>query len=107
MPNQLKHASHLLVASLVQQHFVPCVGLSLVQLHDLCGGGARAVFERDAAAQSFDATLRRHTLNFDFVNFLDAITRRSYVVREVAVVGEQQQSFGVEVETSDRMELTE
>ena len=86
MPDQLKHPSHLLVASLVQQHFVPCVGLSLVQLHDLCRRSARAVFQRDAAPQSFDATVRWHALNFDFINFLDTVTRRSYIIREVAVV---------------------
>src|SRR5215216_2584616 len=107
MPYQLKHSPHLLVASLVQQHFIPRVGLSLVQLRDLCGRCASAVFERDSTPQSFDTTIRRHPFNFHLVNFLNAVARGGDVVREVAVVCEQQQAFSVEIETSDRMKLAE
>ena len=107
MTDQLKHPSHLLVTSLVQQHFVPCVGLRLVQLRDLCGRRACAVFERDSASQSFDTAVSRHAFNFDFIDFLDAVASGGYVVCEVAIVREQQQSFGVEVETSDGMDLAE
>src|SRR5215213_875886 len=107
MSDQLKHASHLLITSLVQQHFVPRVGLCLIQLCDFCGRSASAVFQSNSTPESFDAAFRRHTLHFNFVNFLDAVTRRRYVVCEVAVVRKQQQTFSVEVETSDRMELSE
>jgi len=107
MPDQLKHPAHLLIASLVQQHFVPRVGLRLVQHLDLCRRGASAVFECDAAPQSLNPAIRRHTFNFHFVNFLDAVASGRDVVCEVAVIGEQQQTFSVEVETSNRMNLAE
>src|SRR5215213_5449398 len=107
MPDQLKHPPHLLVATLVQQHFVPRIRLGLIQLRDLCRRRASAVFERDSAPQSVDATLRRHTFDFHFVNLLDAVARGGYVGREVAVICEQQQTFSVEVETPDWMELSE
>jgi hypothetical protein len=104
VPDQLKHAPHLLIASLVQQHFKPRVRLRFIQLRDLCGLGASAVVELHASSQSLNSTLSRHALHFDFVNFLDLIASGSYKIREIAIVSEQQQTFGVEVETPDRMQ---
>src|ERR1051325_7833079 len=102
MSDQLKHATHLLVASLVKQDFKPRVRLRLVELLDSCRRGARAVFERDAASQSENPAFSRHTFDFDFVDFLDAIASRRDEVSEIAVVREQQETFGVEVEPSNR-----
>jgi hypothetical protein len=45
--------------------------------------------------------VRRHAFDFHLVDFLDSIVRGGDEVCEVAVVGEQQQTFGVEVEASD------
>src|SRR5262249_43266684 len=107
VPDQLEHATHLLVASLMKQDFVPRIRLRLVKLFDPCGRSARAVLERDAASQSLDPTVSRHAFDFDFVNFLDAIASGCDEISEVAVIREQQETFGVEVEPPDRMQLPE
>ena len=107
MTYQLKHATNLLIASLMKQHLIPRIRLRFIQLRDLCGRGASAIVESDSASQSFNSTFSRHALHFDFVNFLDAIASGGHKVCEVAVIGEQQKSFGVEVETSDWMKLVQ
>ena len=88
MTDQFKHAAHLLIATLVQHHFVPCVGLRFVELGDLRGCRASSVFEPDSTSQSFDRIVRRDAFYFNFVNLIDAVTRRGNEVCELAVVSE-------------------
>src|SRR5690348_141900 len=107
MTNQLKHATYLLVATLMKHDFIPRVCFSLTYLLDLRGGSAGAILERNAAPQSFNRSVGRHAFHLHFVNFFNLITRGSYEVGELAVVGEQQQSFGVEVETPDRIKTAQ
>src|SRR5215212_179831 len=107
MAYHLKHATHLLIASLVEQHLIPGVRLSLIQLGNLRGGSAGAVFERDSSPQSVDTGVCGHTLHFDFIDFLDPIACGGDIVREVAIVREEEQSFSVEVEASYWMKFAE
>src|SRR5215213_1537377 len=107
MTNQLKHPPHLLIASLVKQNFKPGIRLGLIQLRYLSGGRARAVVERNSSSQSLNRGVGRHTLNFNLVNLLHAIAGRRHVIRKVAIVGEQQQAFGVEVETADGIQASQ
>ena len=81
----------------MQDDLIPAVRLALIRLFYLCGCGANAVFERDAATQALNCIIGRHALDLDLVNFRHTVARRRDEVRELAIVRQQQQAFGVEV----------
>ena len=62
----------------------------------------RPVVELDALAQRAQRARRGHALDLGEVLLLDAVARMREQLRELAVVGEHQQAFGVAVEAADR-----
>src|SRR5207248_1394807 len=104
---QIKHAAYLLIAPLAQNDLEPGVRPGLVEFSDFSRGGARAVFETHPAPKSRDLILRRHALHLHLVNLPHVVARRRDVVRQLAVVRQNQKALCVEVETTDGVESSE
>src|SRR5436190_1853236 len=95
-----------------QPHFVPAVAFVLApacrasgRLHalDLARHGALAV-DGDAALQLADDALVGDAAHLHVIRLHRSMLRMRDLEREVAVVGEQQQSFRLIVETADRID---
>src|ERR1051326_3676181 len=67
----------------------------------ISGRGARTFVESDSAPQTFDLLFRRHALDLHLVDLADVVARRRDVVRQLAVVRQDEQTFRVEVEGTD------
>src|SRR5712692_4403467 len=107
MTYSVEHSANLLVAPLMQNHSEPGVGSRLFNFAYFRGRCPLAVFQLDATTQTIDRAIRRYALHLYLVNFLNAIARRGNVIREVAVVGQQQQTLRVEIQASHRMQAAE
>src|ERR1051326_7289407 len=112
MSDGLEHFSNLLIAPFAQPHFVPAVpfvfapaGRTPRRLHllNLARHGAFAV-DGDAALELADDALVGNAAHFHVIRLHRSMFRMRDLEREVAVVGEEQQSFRLEVETADRID---
>ena len=98
MADRLAHAPHLAVAALVDRPGGPRRGDD-----DVAWAGAVMPSSSSTPSRSWRiARGRRLTVDLGQVLLLDAETRVGQPVGQVAVVGEQQQALGVEVEPTDR-----
>ncbi len=79
--------------------FKPGVGGSLLQWFDFRRRRTSAIVESHATSQPLQRSLRGHTLDFNFVDLLDAIARGGDEVCEVSVVGQKQEAFSIEIQT--------
>src|SRR5258706_1298806 len=104
MPNSVKHAADLLIAALMQSNFKPAVGFGRSQLANFRRGSALPFGDRNTAPQSLHGVVSRHPFDFHFVDLRDLIPGGGYDVGEVAVVGEQQQTLGIEIKPPHRMQ---
>jgi hypothetical protein len=106
--DRIAHVADLAVASFVdderQQGLRPA--LRLDHFRDFHAGRRRAPsFERDPARQAIEIVQVGHALHPHLVLALDAVTWMRQVCRQLPVAGEQEQSFGVIVEPSDRVDV--
>jgi len=62
-----------------------------------------AIIERDAIPQRLDVLALELAVNLDVIRLGDVIAGREQPCRELAIVGQEQHAFGVEVEAADRL----
>jgi hypothetical protein len=109
VPNLFEHFSDLPIASLIKGYFKPGI-LGFFYYADFCPGGAYALVgialfgNRYPRSQAPELIFRRLSRNFHQICLGNMRGRLHQLVRKSAVVGEQQQSLTVEVETTDRVE---
>src|SRR5262245_24835015 len=101
MADVVEHLSDLLIAAFVERDFIPRVRLALFHQPYHSWRGSFAI-NRHAAFERPDLMLARLSLHLDFINLRRPL-RAGDEVSEIAVVGEQQQPFGVEIQPPDRM----
>src|SRR4030095_5503004 len=103
MSNRIEHAPHLLIAAFVKSHFKPRIGSAFAQ-HAHVRARKTLITDSDPAPQPLDCFFGRHALNLRSVNFWYSTFGGGNVTRELTIVSQKQQSFGVEVEPADRMQ---
>ena len=109
MPDALEHLANLTGPSLLDLDLPPSIGLRRAtasvagQWQNPCGFSAPAV-EHDSRAQLLHGGIGRHSPHFDFVGLGAAVPRMTHQLCKLAVVGQQQQAFGLEVEATDRVQ---
>src|SRR5476649_891644 len=96
----LEHAAHFAVAAFANDHAIPLVDAFAAAVGDL-GEVRQAVVELDAGQQLLAHTLFQLAQRAHRVFAVDAVARVHQPVGQVAGGGEQQQTFGVEVEAAD------
>jgi hypothetical protein len=101
-----EHPAHLPVAPLANRHQqqTVAVGSSLVEQHDV-GGQRPLAVKWNAFPQPIDGRLVRHPRHLRLVGAIHLVPRVRQRRGEVAVIGEEEQSFGVVVEPSDRIDV--
>jgi hypothetical protein len=104
-PDGLAHASHLTVAPLVDRNLERTAAVDGQPPHAR-GRAADAGLELDASGQTLELALVGRRVDAHTVDLLDAVARVHQVVRQLAVVREQQQSARVGVEAPDRKQAT-
>src|SRR6267142_719621 len=100
----LEEAPHLAVSALLQRHAVPAVGArraARVGGLDALERG-RAIVELHAAAQPFEVVRPERTLDTGRVLAPDFVARVHQPVRELAVVGEEEQPCAIDVQAPHR-----
>ena len=107
MPNLIKHAPDLLVAPFVKSNFEPGVGLAFTQFAHFSSGRALTFADHNTSPQSFDGFISRHAFYLGPVDFGNLILGRRDHVRKLAVRGQQQQAFRVEVQPADRVQAAQ
>jgi hypothetical protein len=106
MADRFAHVPDLPVAALVNRDpqrrvlIVP----SAWQQFDLRRFGAPPL-DHDAARQALHVVRVGDAQHARFIDAIDAMARMGEVCRQIAVVGENQQAFGVEVEPADRIDV--
>jgi len=104
--HRLAHPPHLAVAPFAQRQLDDRVAAArgVEPLHDadFRRGGAVAV-ERDAARQPVDRLRPGHTADAAAIHLRHLVARMRQPCGELAVVGQQEQAFGVVVEAPDRV----
>jgi hypothetical protein len=106
MPDGFEHPPHLPIAPLTNGHAdetIP-VATSFVHEHDV-GRHCAVAVERDARPEPVQRLFVRHPRDPGFIGALDAVTRMRELGGELAVVGQEQQPFGVVVEPPDRVDI--
>ncbi len=109
MRDRVAHLAHLTIAALAnhdleQRLRAPDATASTRSTLHL--GRKRApAFERDAAAQPLEIPLVGHALDQRLVRALQLVARMRHALGELAVVGEDDQALGLEVEPPDRIEV--
>ena len=99
-PRRVAHAADLLVSPLVDRHLEPRLA-RFVTNHPHLRGGSLAIVELDAVHPALDVLLLHLAGDLDDVRLRNLAARVQEPLREVAVVGHQQDAAGVEVEASD------
>src|SRR4029453_18152225 len=98
---RFEQAPELAIASFLDHDVVPMIGAfaaAILELLDLC----RSVIELDARCERSLLLGRERAHHPDRVLALDLVARMHHLVRELARVREQQQPFGIEIESPDR-----
>lgn len=102
MSHTLHHAPNLTVSSLIERHFEDRrLGDGVIVDKDDVGGGGFAIFQFDAAAQFGGGLFLDKVLDAHTVYFGDMVAGVRQAEDEVAVVGQQEESFAVLVEPAD------
>src|SRR5215216_4729359 len=102
MTDGIEHAPYLLILALSQDHLVPAIAAFFGPLEQLYLGRRRPRFAQvDSPPQSLDLLHRRRALHF-YVIYLGDDSCRRQAQGELAVVGQYDQPFGIEVEPPDR-----
>ena len=106
MADRLAHLPHLPVAPLVDgdRRSVGLTGLAAAVQLDL-GRRRAAAVDHDAAREPVEIVRVGHAEDARLVDARDAVARMGEPRRQVAVVGQQQQPFGVVVEPADRVDV--
>jgi hypothetical protein len=99
MTDGFAHALYLPVPALVEFHPEPCGAGQLAEYFGT-GGSSCAFIEFDTGAQAFQRTGLRVPFYFYLINLRYSIARMKQPVRELPVIGEKQQPFGIEVKPS-------
>jgi hypothetical protein len=108
VPDLFKHLAQLAVAPLDQHHFVPGV-VPLAYLANARRRGANlarsrfAPLDGHAAAKHFEFRLGRLAADFYKICFLNSRGRFGQLIRELAIVGHQQQALTHVVKPADRV----
>jgi len=107
VPDGFEHPADLAIASLADgdaQRRMP--GVFSIRRHQLDFGRLRAAaVDRHPARQALDVVAVREPEHLDFVDACDAVAGMSELCRQIAVVGQQQQPLGFEVEAADRVDI--
>ena len=99
--NGLEHASHFAVAPFGNDHAQPAVRAFATQM--FYGGEAgQAVFEFNAVFQLMQLRIGDFAKHAHGVLTLVSVTRVHHAIGNIAGSGENQQTFGVEVESTNR-----
>jgi hypothetical protein len=107
MSDGFKHLSDLLIAAFVKHHLEPGIRIALFQPFDLGARRANSVLQPYASPQPRYRSFRRHALHLDGVDLGNTVAGRRYEISEVAIVGQEQQAFGIEIKPPDRMKSAE
>jgi hypothetical protein len=106
MSDSVQHAAHLPIAALANGHEQdPFTIVRPLVEQDHLRWLRPAPVKRDSAAQPIDRIAIGHSGDVRFVRAFDPVPRVREHGGEIAVVGEQEESLGVEVETSDRVDV--
>ncbi len=100
-PEMFEHALDLAVLALAQTHRQPDVG-ALLALEPSLDASVMHALDRQAFAQGVELRLRRLAVRAHAVAAQPSRRRQFEHARESAVVGQQQQALGVDVEPADR-----
>lgn len=107
VPDNLHHAPDLAISALVDRHFEHGRGL-VVALTDLgdprFGGLARLARQGDSTAQVVECLRRRCAFDDHAVGLSEGLAGVGDLVDKLAIVGEDDQPFGVGIETACRFE---
>src|SRR5262249_11571904 len=101
MSNGLKHSADLLISALMQRDSKPRI-LAAFQLDDFASRKPFVVDIR-ASPKSIEVTRAGHAGNFDMVDLWNN-PRFRHGLRELAIVGENDQPLGTKVEAPDRVD---
>src|SRR5436305_1010250 len=106
MADGIEHFSDLLISPLDQGDTEPRVCITVFKPLDLLGLCASSILEHHAASQTLNEGIRWNALNLGFVNLRNVIACGSDVIRQLAIVCQDQQTFGVEIQSPDRVQST-
>src|ERR1044072_3977528 len=84
----------------MQNYFKPRIGGGPLYKSAPRGPRPPFVIQPDPPPQSLDRILGGHALDFNLIDFGHAVLSGSDVIRERAIIREQQQAFGVEIKTA-------
>lgn len=101
---RLDHAVDLAVLALVDRDAEPGVLALAGQDLDLGWHGGGAVVKHDALAQRIDLAAIELAVDLDVVGLGHVAAWREQAGGQLAIVGEQQHAFGIEVEPTDRLD---
>ena len=95
-----EHAPHFTIAAFVQGHVIPVIAALAAPVDEAVELG-RTVFEHDTVEQLLLLLVREFAEDTHRVLALQRIARMHHAVGQVAVVGDDQQATGIEVEATD------
>jgi hypothetical protein len=108
MSDRLEHLSHLPLTPFVNRELdgrlIPGARVRRVDETRLGWRGA-APLDRHAFFEALDRMIVRHPADARVVDLVDFVPRMRQAVRQLAIVGEQQQPFRVVVEAPDRIDV--
>lgn len=104
-----EHAANLTVTALENRQFdfrlphpVHPIALMTAAKSDILCRLGRAVFKVDPSAQDVQGFLGRNAADLRPIGFRDMVARVGQTVQELAIVGQKDQSFRVNVQSPDR-----
>jgi len=104
MAHRFKHASNLAVSAFGNRHLVPAVGAFTTARFEGAELG-HSVVKLHAIEQALFLLVVQCAQNAHRILTLQPKTRMHQPVGELARAGQQQQAFGIEVQTADRLPL--
>jgi hypothetical protein len=102
--NRVEHAADLLVASFKKGDTVPGVGGALFDQFDLGRSGA-GTFEDDPPLKLEDLLMAGLALDLDLIDLGDTFRSVGDQLGKVPIVGEEEEAFALEIETTDGVDL--
>jgi len=109
MADRIEHVAHLPVAAF-RDHDLDDRFRTTLAFHGLAEGDAGfkrlLAVQHDTFAQTLELVIIRDAEHTHVVRALELMARMRHHLGEVAVVGEQQQTFRVVVESADRIEIS-
>ncbi len=101
--DRFDHAVNLAMLALVDRDAEPRVLRIRRQNLDLCGQRDRAVVELNAFAEPLDVLGAQLAVDLHVIRLRHVARGREELRRQLTVVGEQQNTLGIEIETADRL----